>query len=189
MLPATPEKSTTTPIPVQLSASELKQFILPHLSLAMRGPKRKLGYHGVFNLIAWVLYTGMQWQCLPVLKDSDGKAEIHYTTVYKVFARWSGACSSIRALMTTSISPSRHGSERTSPHSSRGARPRRISRVRAFASIFGERSMPQISKRRFTVRSRAPLKSPVPTPQSSTRVVSPVPPSQPSFFSCLKSRT
>jgi len=25
-----------------------------------------------------------------VFKDSDGKAEIHYTTVYKVFARWSG---------------------------------------------------------------------------------------------------
>jgi len=24
-----------------------------------------------------------------VFKDSDGKAEIHYTTVYKVFARWS----------------------------------------------------------------------------------------------------
>jgi hypothetical protein len=31
----------------------------------------------------------MQWKCLPVLKASDGKAEIHYTTVYKVFARWS----------------------------------------------------------------------------------------------------
>jgi hypothetical protein len=31
----------------------------------------------------------MQWKCLPVPKDYDGKAEIHYTTVYKVFARWS----------------------------------------------------------------------------------------------------
>ncbi len=52
-------------------------------------PKCKLGYHRVFNLILWVLYTGMQWKCLPVPKDYDGKAEIHYTTVYKVFARWS----------------------------------------------------------------------------------------------------
>jgi len=77
------------PIPVQLSASEFTQFILPHLSLPKRGPRCKLGYHRVFNLILWVLYTGMQWQCLPVLKDSNGKAEIHYTTVYKVFARWS----------------------------------------------------------------------------------------------------
>jgi transposase len=43
----------------------------------------------VFNLILWVLYTGMQWKCLPVPKDSHGKPAIHYTTVYKVFARWS----------------------------------------------------------------------------------------------------
>jgi len=89
MMPTTPEKPVTTPIPVQLSTSEFTQFILPHLSLPKRGPRCKLGYHRVFNLILWVLYTGMQWQCLPVLKDSNGKAEIHYTTVYKVFARWS----------------------------------------------------------------------------------------------------
>jgi hypothetical protein len=30
----------------------------------------------------------MQWKCLPVSKDGDGKAEIHYTTVYKTFAKW-----------------------------------------------------------------------------------------------------
>ena len=54
-----------------------------------RGPKCKLGYHRLFNLILWVLYTGMQWKCLPVPKDHDGKAEIHYTTVYKAFAKWS----------------------------------------------------------------------------------------------------
>ena len=89
MMLATLEKPATMPIPVQLSASEFTQFILPHLSLPKRGPRCKLGYHWVFNLILWVLYTGMQWQCLPVLKDSNGKAEIHYTTVYKVFARWS----------------------------------------------------------------------------------------------------
>jgi len=54
-----------------------------------RGPKCKLGYHRLFNLILWVLYTGMQWKGLPVPKDHHGTAEIHYTTVYKVFARWS----------------------------------------------------------------------------------------------------
>ncbi len=83
------KKPATTPIPVQLSDTEFQQFILPHLSMPRRGPKCKLGYHRVFNLILWVLYTGMQWKCLPVPKDHDGKAEIHYTTVYKVFARWS----------------------------------------------------------------------------------------------------
>ena len=49
----------------------------------------KLGYHRVFNLILWVLYTGMQWKCLPVPRAGDGTAVIHYTTIYKVFARWS----------------------------------------------------------------------------------------------------
>ena len=53
-----------------------------------RGPKCKLGYHRLFNLILWVLYTGMPWKCLPVPKDTHGKPAIHYTTVYKVFARW-----------------------------------------------------------------------------------------------------
>ena len=31
----------------------------------------------------------MQWKGLPVPKDAQGKPAIHYTTVYKVFARWS----------------------------------------------------------------------------------------------------
>jgi hypothetical protein len=41
----------TTPIPVQLSEPEFTAFLLPHLSLPKRGPKCKLGYHRVFNLI------------------------------------------------------------------------------------------------------------------------------------------
>jgi len=88
-MPTPVKKPTTTPIPVQLSDTEFTEFILPHLSMPKRGPTCKLGYHRVFNLILWVLYTGMPWKCLPVPKDSDGKAEIHYTTVYKVFAKWS----------------------------------------------------------------------------------------------------
>ena len=81
-------KPATTPIPVQLSETEFTIFILPHLSMPKRGPKCKLGYYRVFNLILWVLYTGMQWKCLPVPKDGQGKPAIHYTTVYKVFAKW-----------------------------------------------------------------------------------------------------
>jgi transposase len=84
----TAAKPATTPIPVQLSEPEFATFIFPHLSMPKRGPKCKLGYHRVFNLILWVLYTGMQWKCLPVPTDSQGKAAIHYTTVYKVFAKW-----------------------------------------------------------------------------------------------------
>ena len=53
-----------------------------------RGPKCKLGYYRVFNLILLVLYTGMQWQCLPIPHDPNGKLAIDYTTIYKVFAKW-----------------------------------------------------------------------------------------------------
>jgi len=88
MMSTTAPTPATTPIPVQLSAPEFTAFILPHLSMPKRGPKCKLGYHRVFNLILWVLYTGMQWKCLPVPTDAHGKPAIHYTTVYKVFARW-----------------------------------------------------------------------------------------------------
>jgi transposase len=82
------QKPATTPIPVQLSEPEFEAFILPHLSMPKRGPKCKLGYYRVFNLILWVLYTGMQWKCLPVPHDTEGKPAIHYTTVYRVFAKW-----------------------------------------------------------------------------------------------------
>ena len=78
----------TTPIPVQLSDPEFEAFIVPHLSMPKRGPKCKLGYYRVFNLILRILYTGMQWKCLPIPQDTNGKLAIHYTTVYKVFARW-----------------------------------------------------------------------------------------------------
>jgi transposase len=84
----TAQKPATTLIPVQLSAPEFTAFILPHLSMPKRGPKCKLGYHRLFNLILWVLYTGMQWKCLPVPKDAHDKPAIHYTTVYRAFAKW-----------------------------------------------------------------------------------------------------
>src|SRR5918999_176560 len=80
--------AATTPIPVQLSATDFHKFIFPHLSIPRRGPKCKLGYHCLFNLILWVLYTGMQWKCVPIPKDPHGKPAIHYTSVYRAFAKW-----------------------------------------------------------------------------------------------------
>src|SRR5712692_167863 len=84
----TAPKPATTPIPVQLSEMEFAAFLLPHLSMPKRGPKCTLGYHRVFNLILWLLYTGMQWKCLPIPHDANGKPAIHYTTIYQVFAKW-----------------------------------------------------------------------------------------------------
>jgi len=45
------QQPATTPIPVQLSAPEFEEFIFPPLSMPKRGPKCKLGYHRVCNLI------------------------------------------------------------------------------------------------------------------------------------------
>src|SRR6185369_8234259 len=101
MMSTTAPKLATTPIPVQLSAPEFEAFILPHLSMPKRGPKCKLGYHRVFNLILWLLYTGMQWKCLPVPTDTQGKPAIHYTTIYKVFARWADDGSLWRAFVAS----------------------------------------------------------------------------------------
>ena len=84
----TAQQPATTPIPVQLSESKFEAFILSHLSMPKRGPKCKLGYYCVFNLILRVLYTGMQWKCLPVPTGPHGNPAIHYTTIYKVFAKW-----------------------------------------------------------------------------------------------------
>lgn len=84
----TASKPNYNVIPVQLSAEEFETFILPHLSLPKRGPQCKIGYHKPFNYILQVLYTGMQWKELPIDKGAEGKAEIHSTGVFKLFARW-----------------------------------------------------------------------------------------------------
>src|SRR2546422_2252981 len=85
---ATANNPEITPIPVQLSESEFTEFIFPHLSMPKRGPTCKIGYHRLFNLIFWVLYTGMPWKCLLIPKDVHSQPEIHYTNVYRAFAKW-----------------------------------------------------------------------------------------------------
>jgi hypothetical protein len=56
MRSTTAPKPATTPMPVQLSEPEFTAFIFPHLAMPKRGPRCKLGYYRVFNLILWVLF-------------------------------------------------------------------------------------------------------------------------------------
>ena len=99
--PQTATKPDSSPIPVQLSTAEFEQFILPHLSLPKRGPQCKIGYHKPFNYILKVLYTGMQWKELPIEKGAEGKAELHYTGIFKLFARWAEDGSLERAFIAS----------------------------------------------------------------------------------------
>jgi hypothetical protein len=48
----------------------------------------RLRNHSASHFEGYALYTGMQWKCLPIPHDTQGKPAIHYTTVYKVFATW-----------------------------------------------------------------------------------------------------
>ena len=101
MMSTTAKNPEITPIPVQLSEPEFNAFIFPHLSMPKRGPRCKIGYHRLFNLILWVLYTGMQWKCLPIPKDAHGKPDIHYTNVYRAFAKWADDGSLQQAFMAS----------------------------------------------------------------------------------------
>jgi transposase len=98
---ATAKDPELTPIPVQLSESEFNEFIFPHLSMPKRGPKCKIGYYRLFNLILWVLYTGMPWKCLLIPKDVSSKPAIHYTNVYRAVAKWTDDGSLQQAFMAS----------------------------------------------------------------------------------------
>ena len=82
------QKSEYKSIPTKMNEEEFNKFILPYLTLPKRAPKCKIGYQAVFNHITWVLYTGAQWKMIPIPKDEKGKPIIHYTQIYRNFARW-----------------------------------------------------------------------------------------------------
>jgi transposase len=83
-----------TPIPVQLAETEFNEFIFPHLSMPKRGPRCKIGYHRLFNLILWVLYTGMQWKCLPMPKDPPGKPDVGQSANSAIITSLTSSCRS-----------------------------------------------------------------------------------------------
>jgi transposase len=75
-------------IPTRLSFEQFQQFVLPHLTVGSRGPAPKLALHTVFNYILRLLYLGCQWKELPIERDQEGRAEIHYTRIYSAFRKW-----------------------------------------------------------------------------------------------------
>jgi hypothetical protein len=97
-------KPAPTLIPMQWSENACNAFILPSLLMPTRGPKCKLGYHVVFNLILWNFDTGIQWKCVPMPKDLHRKLAIHDTTIYKVVATWA-ADGSLWPACITSVRP------------------------------------------------------------------------------------
>ncbi len=76
-------------IPTKLTEEEFNEFILPHLSTGRRGPQPKISLYKYFCYILQILYTGMQWKSIPIEKDANGVAEIHYSRIHARYQRWS----------------------------------------------------------------------------------------------------
>ena len=89
-------------IPTNLSLQQFDEFVLPHLTRGSRGPHVKLTLHKIFNYILLQLYLGCQWKALPIQPSCDGRAEIHYTRIYRTFRRWM-ADGCIDAIFTGSV--------------------------------------------------------------------------------------
>jgi transposase len=97
--PQATAQSDSTASPVQVSAKEFVEFLLPPLSLPQGGPQCQSGSHQPFHSILTVLSTGRQWQELPLAPGPAGQAALHDTRVCKLFARWAEEGSRERAFV------------------------------------------------------------------------------------------
>lgn len=75
-------------IPVQLTEEQFNEFVLTHLPSKRRGPPYKISRFKIFNYILMILYMGCQWKMLPIDKDPNGRCEIHYSRIFRVFKEW-----------------------------------------------------------------------------------------------------
>jgi len=84
--PAPPRRLLRT-----LTEKEFEQYVAPYLPFKVSGRKEQVPLWRIYNYIAKVLRTGMQWSELQdvIAKNAAGKAEIHYTTVWKRYNQWS----------------------------------------------------------------------------------------------------
>lgn len=73
-----------------ITEKEFELYVLPFLPLKPCGANIKVPLWKIYNYIARVLCTGMQWAELQNMIDRDatGKREIHYTTVFRRFSLW-----------------------------------------------------------------------------------------------------
>lgn len=77
-------------LPKQVSEKEFNEFFLPFLSLPKRSRKPKIPLWKIFNYVLYQMDTGCQWEKIPIkINPEINLPEIHYTSVWKWFDRWS----------------------------------------------------------------------------------------------------
>ena len=76
-------------IPTKLTKPQFERSIEPCLSKAKRGYVSKKPLYKTFNYILYKLYTGCQWEELPIERDTDGKPEMSWQVPRYHFYKWS----------------------------------------------------------------------------------------------------
>jgi hypothetical protein len=73
-----------------LTEEEFDEYMLPFLPFKVAGRNSNISDYKAYFYMTKVLRTGMQWSELQdcITKDAEGKAEIHYTSVFKRFSKW-----------------------------------------------------------------------------------------------------
>jgi transposase len=89
-------------IPTQVTEQQFDQYIKPHLSTAKRGYESEQPLYQIFNYILYKLYTGCQWEALPIAQAPDGRPIMSYQVPYYHFRKWSSD-GSLQRLFDASI--------------------------------------------------------------------------------------
>ncbi len=76
-------------IPTQLTETQFQQYIEPHLTQAKRGYVSEQPLYKLFNYILYKLYTGCQWDALPIEKTEADHPVMSYQVPYYHFRKWS----------------------------------------------------------------------------------------------------
>jgi transposase len=91
-----------TKIPTELTETQFQHSIEPYLTKAKRGYVSTQPLYKIFNSILYKLYTGCQWEAVPIEKDEDGQPMMSYQVPYYHFRKWSHD-GSFQRLFDTSI--------------------------------------------------------------------------------------
>jgi transposase len=77
------------PIPTELTETQFKTYVEPHLSKAKHGYVSEQPLYKIFNSILYKLYTGCPWPALPIEKGEDEQPVMSYQVPYYHFRKWS----------------------------------------------------------------------------------------------------
>jgi hypothetical protein len=76
-------------IPTKVTEQQFQRHFDSHLSKARRGYVSKQPRYKIFNYVLRKLYTGCQWEEVPIEKDETGQPEMSWQVPRYHFYKWS----------------------------------------------------------------------------------------------------